>query len=346
MPPPVLLHDPSPPLAVERLVRTLTDRVPGATAVPLHVDRLAPAVRRLVRSRPDRPVVHAFGMRALGVAVVAGTPTLFTATRPPTPQHIAWLRVAVRHRAVRVVCDSDTERRAWVEGGVPIESTALVRPGVSLAVPPGERDAERARYGYGPDDRLIVCPLPPLGPARSAAAWTGCLSHVLDRSVRMLAWTPGRFVELESLRKRLMTPDALRYFSAPDPVAAFAFADVILLPPGVAWPTMTALAMAAGRPIVAYADAITCEMLEDRHTAFLTRDGRPRMLAERIEDVFSDPGRARTVGDRARAEAYDHFRQSRQIDDLKALYDAPPTEKLATPDRHSSPAKSLNPPTV
>lgn len=322
MPSVLLLHDPKPPFDLRRLIGLLAERIDGVDRVTLHPHRLFAVARSLSRDAGDGPVVHAFGGRALAVAVMSARGEIvYTPTAFPRRRDVAWLRAVLPYRPIRIVCGSDAERRAWVTSGVPIERCVLIRPGVSLATSPDARAAARARFGYGDADRVVFTPVPAFGVARSDAVWTGCLLNVLRPEAKMLVWSDANFESLRTVKTRMIDPAAMSILDDDTPHAGFAAADVILLPPGdVVSPILIALAMASGRPIVARTTAQVCEMIEDRHTALLTRTGKPKALAERIEDVLLDPELGRKIADRARAEVYDYFLASRLVADYRAIY--------------------------
>ncbi|MGC4032772.1 MAG: hypothetical protein QM754_13775 [Tepidisphaeraceae bacterium] len=90
------------------------------------------------------------------------------------------------------------------------------------------------------------------------------------------------------------------------------------------------MAMAAGRPIVAPATAQVCELLEDRHTALLSSGQTPNQVAQRVIDALNDAELSRKLADRARAEAYDYFLQSRLVSDFRTIYAGKAAAETAT----------------
>ena len=315
----LLLHESNPPFEARYLIAQLSTRIAGATIVPLRLSRWRETVAAL--RTPDR-VVHAFGPRALATALIFSRGTIvYSATRFPRRRDVAWIRAALRYRRLRIACSSDAERRAWVTGGVPMEICDLARPGVSLATPADARRAARERFGYRDGERVLFVPVPRVGQDRAAPIWTGALLNVLDPAVRVLAWSDGGIDTLHSLRPRLIAPTSFDVLDDPAPDAGFAAADAVLLPPAeVVPPTIIAMAMASGRPVVGRVTPQLCELLEDRHTALLTAGRTPRQLADRMLDLFNDPAVATKVADRARAEAYEHLLPSRAMNDFRQLY--------------------------
>ena len=204
---------------------------------------------------------------------------------------------------------------------MPMQSCVLVRPGVSMAMPAEQRTDARRRFGYAGGHRVIFVPVPRVGHDRALAVWTGVLLNVLDDNVRLLLWSEGGRAGLRSLRSRLIAPATCSILEDDSPDAGFAAADAILLPPAeIVPPTLVAMAMASGKPIVGRATPQVCELLEDRHTALLTNGRTPKILADRVIDLFADAAQARRIADRARAEAYEHLLLSRLVADFRTLY--------------------------
>ena len=322
MPEVLLLHAPNPLFETRRLVGLLAERVRGVERVALHPHYVLPTFNRLSRAGAVVPVVHAFGGRALGLAVVSAKgPVVYTPTRFPRASDVAWMRAILRYRTLRIVCQSDAEQRAWVTGGVPVDRCVLIRPGVPLAKSVDTRATVRARLGYRDTDRVVFTPLPAAGQGRADPVWTGCLLNLLDSNIKAVAWAEQGTDALHALRTRLIAPDAMTVLEDASPELGFLVADAILLPTSdFIPPTLIAMAMASGRPIVARTTAQACEMIEDRHTALLTKGRSPKVLAERVVDLFADAELGRRIADRARAEVYDYFLPSRMVGDYRTLY--------------------------
>ncbi|MGC4032773.1 MAG: hypothetical protein QM754_13780 [Tepidisphaeraceae bacterium] len=230
----LLLHEPNLSFEPRRLVTLLAERLPDAQTVPLWPQQVVPTIFRLNR-QTDRPaLVHAFGKKALAVALMSGVDVLYSATGLPTRSDVAWLRAAMKYRSVKIACSSDAERRTWVTNGVPADRCRLVRPGVSIANSSDTRTAARQQFGYTESDRVIFMPLPFDPKPRSTALWTGNLLNIMDERTQTLAWSDGGRAgvqRLNALRDRLMMPQAAKVVTDDSPAAGFAAADVVLFAP-------------------------------------------------------------------------------------------------------------------
>jgi len=177
------------------LCRTLSRRLSAAVRTvsadhPLVLLRQARAMRKNVA---NCDVVHTFGTRPLACAIAAGaTRIVHSLTRFPTSADTRWLRAAVQHRAIEIVCPTDTLRRALVTRGVPISRTHLVRPGVSLGDFQTQRDEKiRAALGFSPGDRVLFAPGDIRHNGISASMWAASLLAVIDERYKILVHARG-----------------------------------------------------------------------------------------------------------------------------------------------------------
>jgi glycosyltransferase involved in cell wall biosynthesis len=81
-------------------------------------------------------------------------------------------------------------------------------------------------------------------------------------------------------------------------------------------------AMAAGVPIIAEARYATSEIIEDRHSALLTRPGKTPAIAERLTQLLADRQLAWKIRDAARNEAYSYFSRQRYCQSLTTVYES------------------------
>jgi glycosyltransferase involved in cell wall biosynthesis len=301
------------------------------------VPRLPPTVGRLRRAAIGAAdVVHAWGLRALAAAVLgARHRVVFSPVEFPTPRAVRWLRAVVAYRDVQVVCATSTQRRAYVERGVPLDRCHLVRPGVDFKRVRRRRDAElRRALGFSDADHVVLA----AGESTRAAAHEDALqavaiAHFLDPRYRMLLWgrgerapaverKAGRIVGSQVLsvaERRLARPvEFEELLPAADSVLVAARGPVSTLP--------VAVCMAAALPIVSTVTYTVAELLEDRHTALMVPAPRAgasnvsRLIARRMLELRDDPSAQWAIADMARTEAYEYFSLTRFLDQYRALY--------------------------
>jgi glycosyltransferase involved in cell wall biosynthesis len=81
-----------------------------------------------------------------------------------------------------------------------------------------------------------------------------------------------------------------------------------------------AACMAAGLPIVSTVTPTVAELLEDRHTALMVAEPKPRLLVEKVLALREDAQLRRTIGDTARSEAYEFFPLTKFADRWRSVY--------------------------
>jgi glycosyltransferase involved in cell wall biosynthesis len=284
------------------------------------------AVLGLRRLAGDLDLVHCWDEQALVVAAFAGARrVVYSPQAVPDSAGVRWLRAVMGYRDVQVVCPSTAVRRHLVGRGVPLDRCHLARPGVDFARVRRRPDAAlRAALGLAPDDFVLLAPGESTDPAdHFLAVWAASILHVLDDRYRLLLWGRGRRAANVVARARKMAQPRLLVVAderlagerlsaggapAGRPVAfedLAAAADAALVTAsGPMAGLSVAACMAAALPIVSVTTAATAELLEDRYTALMVRDPKPRLLAEKVLALREDAGLRWKLADAARAEAY------------------------------------------
>jgi glycosyltransferase involved in cell wall biosynthesis len=274
-------------------------------------------------------VVHAWGAHALTVAVVRGANRIvFSPTHFPSERLVRWLRAAMGYRDIQVTCSTSTQRKFFVERGVPIERCHLIRPGVDFAKVRRRRDpALRGRLGFGDDDYVLLA----AGESTRAAAhedavWAAAIAHYLDPRYKLLVWgrgeRAGAAVRLATSVSGLnMLRAGERWLGPLEFEALLPAADAVLVTARGPVPTLPiAVCMAAGLPIVAAVTYTVAELLEDRHTALMVPRRQPRLMARRVIELREDAALQWSVSDVARTEAYEYFSLTRFLDQFRSVY--------------------------
>ena len=203
----------------------------------------------------------------------------------------------------------------------------VIRNGLSPAQPlaPGERDAIRAGWGYGPDEivagavanylpvkgleRLIrvVAGLHPELPAlRLVLIGDGPLRGALEAQAASLG--VGSVVRVNGPE-----PDARRLVEAFDLVVGSSEAEGL--------PNALLEAASAGRPIAATAAGGTVEVIEDGRTGLLVPVGDEAALAGAVRRLVQDPELRARLGAAARVHVEATFGMDRMVAEYAALYD-------------------------
>jgi glycosyltransferase involved in cell wall biosynthesis len=271
---------PSVPGETRRLGRVMNDLTPDL--VVLHSAKAGLAGRLALRGRRRTVYVpHAWSFEAVQGAIgMAST---------------AWEAAASRWTDM-VVCVSEDERRRGRRAGVTCPMD-VVPNGVDVEhrVP---RDARKARPGLGlPDRPTVVCVgrlARQKGQDLLLAAWRGVLASVPEAQLVLVGDGPER-AALEA-----SAPPGVIFTGTRDNVDAYlAAADVVALPSR--WestPLVSLEAMAAGRPVVAFAVDGVRDALGDTGVVLELDDvaGMTRALV----DLLGDPALASAAGRTAR----------------------------------------------
>ncbi len=319
----------------------------------------APDLQRAMRAqRPD--VVHTFGAAAAAAAgtvraAFGGAPVVTTICDPNEagPSSRWWRSMGGVSGTVDILCPSGIVQRKLVESGIPIEATAVIRPGVDfgeirraketrelrIAADPNPRrqsGAERhglspphSREGYGYASQSAISPvlLTASPPSREGgqyfAVWAMAILHQLWPEARLIV--PGASREQQRLRRLIeqvycpqvyvLTGD--RY----SPAELLAVSDALVVPAigdiSTGW---LAWAMAASVPIIGSAVPAVAEFIADKHNGFLCKPGEPHTLAIRIRTVLESPEMFRPCVETARSQAYDVFRAQRCVDEYLKVF--------------------------
>jgi glycosyltransferase involved in cell wall biosynthesis len=289
------------------------------------------AFAELRRTAGEFDICHAWGMRALTAAALAGGKAriVYSPTAFPTPHTLRWLRAIMTYRDVQVISPTATLRRALVERGVPLEQCHLIRPGVEFSRIRRRRNSDlRAALGFTDADRVLL-----LGgestreSAQEEAVWAASILHTLDTKYKVLFWGRGpRSAAMERFARNARQPMLLsvaqtRLGRAVEFEELLPATDVVLVtarrPAGM---LEACICMAAALPIVATVWPTVSELLEDRHTALMAVSGSPRGLARRVLDLEEDPNLQWAISDMARTEAYEFFSLTRFLSQFRSVY--------------------------
>jgi len=289
-----------------------------------------PALRRLRERSAEVDLIHAWSLRGLTLAALAGDRRLiFSPARLPNRRGIGWLRAMMSYRDIRVVANSATMQRALIERGITIDRCHLIRPGVDFSRIQRRRNpALREELGFCDDDFVILAAGESDRPANHAlAVWTASILYAMDERYKLLFC--GRGEKSDSLRQfagKLKQPDMVRDAEKTlrrrmEFDELLVAADLVLVTASAAVPTLPVMiAMAAGLPIVSTVTSELSELLEDRHSAMLVPKPTPKLIAQRILDIRQDPSLQWSISDTARTEAYEFFPLTKFVNEWREIY--------------------------
>lgn len=267
---------------------TFPGHVPVELGARPHPGRDAMAARSLRRLAGRADLVHAHGLRAGALAVLAapaGVPVVVSWHNTAASRLGAAVeRVAARRASITLAASDDLAARARAAGGrdvrlAPVSPPALVptgrHPGLGapLVLAVGRLHPQK---GYD----VLVRALPMLGDAVVAVAGDGPLGPELRAAAPGVRWL-GRRDDVADL---------------------YAAADVVVLPSVWEARSLTAQeALRAGRPLVATAVGGLPGLLRDG--AVLVPAGDPHALGTAVRRLLDDPDAARALAERGRRVA-------------------------------------------
>ncbi len=270
-------------------------------------------------------LIHAWGRSAQAACrTIPGVPHVVTLPGAPDQAVARRLRASLAENTTLVV-GSQTARRRLAEHGLPPERIVVVRAPVDFgAINTARRDNRRAELLDGDDGPLILT----TGPAsrdggQSEAAWAVVIVRHFFPALRVAI--PFASPERDRIRRYLLANHLGRMIVTPPddwtwPQLAAA-ADVLIEPARRDAPTEPlAFAMAAGAAIVGVAVRSTTELIADRHTGLLSRDGSPRGLAAPLLRMLEDADLRRKLSETARGQAYEVFSVREYVDNMRRLY--------------------------
>jgi glycosyltransferase involved in cell wall biosynthesis len=312
----------NPPAGLDIPASIPITRVPLRAGWPL---LSLPALRSTLGTRPPG-ILHALGahstaaagmLRRLGVSI----PILATVADPTEARPVSrwWRTLRAGGARLEMLCASRIAQRRLIEAGVPVDATAVVRPGVDFGeLRQARQSAGREELGLPVHGPVLVMPSPPSrGGGQFVGVWAVAILRQIFPEVKLLI--PGRSREADRIARLLgeiYCPEAFlmtgyRY----SPSRLLALADAMIVPAVADIPTgWLAWAMAGGVPIVASAIPAVTEFIADRQNGFLCRPGESHTLAIRIRTVLESPDQMRQCAEVARGQAYDVFRAQQCVD--------------------------------
>ncbi|HZL36451.1 MAG TPA: glycosyltransferase [Tepidisphaeraceae bacterium] len=281
--------------------------------------------------RPEAfDLIHAWDDRALQATMLAfGQGVVFSPIQRPSPTSLAWLRLAITQRELRVVCATAAQQRGLETVGIRNEYLSLIRPGIDPGHARIRRDRSlRRALGFADDDYVLL----PAGESTRAAGhrdavWAASILHVLDPRYRVLLWGQGdQTPRLERLAEKLRQPGLLvnaqralgRRVEFEELLGA---ADVALHTPSAIGPELPiATAIAAGLPTVLWGSGALAECLGAAASIAIVSPPSARLLAQRVLKIRENPELGRGIAHAAGVEVRKAYSSDRFVEQYGSLY--------------------------
>lgn len=298
-----------------------------------------PAVMRRLRQWQPIDVVHCWSAGSLSLAALAlrEVPRVMTVTSEPDERTTHWFRTLSREvtridgAATAFLPISATLRRALLTRGVAEEAVQVLRPGIDMGrIDTSQRAALRKRWGIPPadDQRTKVIALLSDRPEEADAVRTALMAGIAEEVTGPLEWRvamhPGARHRLRAQHMLGKTRGPDRIISEPAmtaPWSVLSGCDVALACGNAGGGLSLLWAMAANIPIVGEATYAISEIVEDRHSALLSKPDVIKETVKRLTRVVGDPQLAWKLRDTARHEAYSFFSRQRYCQSLQQVYE-------------------------
>lgn len=239
----------------------------------------------------------------------------------------------------RLICVSAAVRDSFVDSGVPVERTRVVRNGIQPRPPSPDAAAARQRLGLRGHTKIVLT-IGRLIDVKGHHYLLSAVEQVLQQQPDVVfLWVGGGPLEEELLGRvqALGLEEAVRLLGqrndVPDLMAA---ADLFVLPSLVeGLPLVVLEAMAAGLPVIGTRVSGTSEVICDGVTGrlvprgALVEGGDAAELAAAIVEVLSDPELAARWGAAGRSLVASDFTAERMAGETADVYD----DVLAEPTR-------------
>ena len=262
-------------------------------------------------------------------AALAGVPVRIGSRRElnpdKTPGQIQLQRQAYRC-ATKVVANSAAARAILLEEGLQPESIAVIPNGIDpCEYEHGSPNHAANLPSVAAKRRRRVITVANLRPEKDhltlIAAADLLAPDFPELEIQIVGDGPRR-AELEALVRARRLEHRVHFLGHREDVAPLlATADVFVLPSrSEAFPNSAIEAMAAGLPVVASRVGGLLDLIDDGQTGLLAQPGNPDSFAAALRQLLDNPGRAREMGERARAHVRQRYSFDRMVQSFEGLY--------------------------
>ncbi len=298
----------------------------------LHAERrlwskmnVAPRLSACAR-KTGATLVHAWGVEAAAActARLPDLPLVMTILNPDETRDAGrWVRSFPTDATV--VAGNHATAVGLLSAGVVPERVIIVRGPVDFGAINEARAKDIRRTVVGDAKPILLMPGPPSRIGGSYyGVWASAVLLQAFPDLRVIVPYDStesrrlqRFARDIRMASMLVVPDSRltwpQLVSCADIMMAPARGDICTEP--------IAAAMAAGVTIVGAAVGSVAELITDRRTGLLFDPARPRLLANRVLEAIDDSGLRRTLGEAARARAFELFSTRTFLDNYQRIYE-------------------------
>ena len=285
-----------------------------------------PLMRNTAR-RFGADVIHAWGVDAAIAAASFDSPLVVHLFHPRmSAREMKALRALDRSAGFGVACASGTVRRRIIEGGIPADRCALIRPGVDFGWLGRQHRADvRNQLGLSLTDYVVLVSEPATRTGGHMEAAFACeLASFVTPHIRMVL--PGKSREHSRIRRFFADQPHPEVLICPDPDTPFlqllAAADVFVAAPFVETSsTAIAWAMAAGVAVLGVADYSVAELITHKVNGRLFKPVRVEGRAVTLAKILAQAQTNGALREAARGQAYEVFSIRRCMDQHIRLYE-------------------------
>jgi glycosyltransferase involved in cell wall biosynthesis len=305
-------------------------RQPRTTGVGILTSTTQPVFRWLgLRSlvpRPDRGVVHAFGLpvwRRLWLETL-GTRRPKVVVNLTGRERLTRFDRRYLRLPFRVLVPHGAAADALVAQGLPAAQLAVVAPAVGEAPSPPDRDAFCRSLGIPADAPLIASVGRMDGrKALLGAVWAFEFVRHTDPAVRLLLIGDGpRRDAIETVSCGLAPEGSRAVFvgARPDAAAILGLTDVVVVSHPAGGANAALEAMAAGRAVIAVDTPDLGPLIRDGETGVLVRPNYAPGIAGALRKLLLDPARRQRLGDTARQQVRQHHAIDTLVRTMETVY--------------------------
>lgn len=270
---------------------------------------------------------HAWSAHAGACAVATGKPVVLDVTDPALDRRtIKRIRALAECPRFAVSCSSQIVRRRLIEGGVPLDRTVVVRPGIDFAAINHHRRSDvRHELGIARDDFVVICPerLSRSDGHLDACLATSMLGFAHGKLKLILPGSSPEQRRIERLCSALPMDRAV--FCPRDRYPTeqlIAVADaLVMVPRGDIATTAIAWAMASETVVIGTATYAVAELISSRVNGLLFKQTPGRRMVTDVAKLLQTRELHAKLRETARGQAYEVFSLRRYAEQTTRLYD-------------------------